>query len=69
MTPREARLPVSWLAWVWAPGLAVVDGHLVVRVLHAAWPAAQVLAIGAPGRDPVEVTVRHEGGGWSLVRR
>ena len=65
----KVRLPVSWLAWVWAPGLAVVDGHFVVRVQHAAWPAAKILAISAPGRDPVELTVRYEGGGWSLVRR
>ncbi len=62
-------LPVSWLAWVWAPGLAVVDGHFVVRVQHAAWPTAQVLAISAPGQAPVELTVRHEGDRWTIVRR
>jgi hypothetical protein len=72
-SPDGARLkvvlPVSWLAWVWAPGLAVVDGHFVVGVQHAAWPAAQVLAISAPGRDPVELTVRNESAGWTIVRR
>jgi hypothetical protein len=62
-------LPVSWLAWVWAPGLAVVDGHFVVMVQHAAWPAARVVALSAPGQDPVELTVRHESGGWRIVRR
>ncbi len=65
----KVRLPVSWLAWVWAPGLAVVDGHFVVSVQHAAWPTAQVVAISAPGRDPVDLTVRHEKGGWAVVRR
>ena len=65
----KVALPVSWLAWVWAPGLAVVDGHFVVGVQHAAWPTAQVLALSAPGRDPVELTVRHERTGWSVVRR
>src|SRR5262249_18119842 len=32
-----ARLPVSWLASVWAPGFAVVGSHLVVAVLQADW--------------------------------
>jgi hypothetical protein len=68
-TRLRVALPVSWLAWVWAPGLAVVDGHFVVSVQHAAWPTAQVLAISAPGRDRVELTVRHESIGWSVVRR
>jgi hypothetical protein len=65
----KVALPVSWLAWVWAPGLAVVDGHFVVSVQHAAWPSARVLAISAPGRAPVELTVSHEGSSWSVVRR
>jgi hypothetical protein len=46
-----------------------VDGHFVVSVEHAAWPTAQVLAISAPGRDPVELTVRHESGGWTSAGR
>ena len=65
----KVALPVSWLAWVWAPGLAVVDGHLVVSVQHAAWPSAQVLAMSAPGQDPVDLSVRHDSGSWSVVRR
>jgi hypothetical protein len=65
----KVALPVSWLAWVWAPGLAVVDGHFVVSVQHAAWPSARVLATSAPGRDLVEKDVRHESGSWSVVRR
>jgi hypothetical protein len=60
----HARLPVSWLARVWAPGLAVVSGHLVVSVVRAAWPTADVLALAAPGARPVELSIRHEERGW-----
>jgi hypothetical protein len=60
--PRlHATLPVTWLATVWAPGLAVVDGHLVVAVEQAGYPEAAVLAVAAPGRDPVRLTVRATG--------
>jgi hypothetical protein len=62
----HARLPVSWLATVWAPGLAVVGGHLVVSVQHAAWPTAHVLAVQAPGRPPVELSVRHGQRAWTI---
>jgi hypothetical protein len=65
----EARLPVGWLASVWGPGCAVVDGHLVVSVLDAAWPTAQVLAVRSPGRDPTEQTIRSDQGHWSLTSR
>jgi hypothetical protein len=54
----HATLPVSWLATVWAPGLAVVAGHLVVAVEQAAWPDATVLAVPAPGAPPVRFGVR-----------
>ncbi|HEY2238188.1 MAG TPA: hypothetical protein VGI21_05335, partial [Streptosporangiaceae bacterium] len=54
----HAALPVAWLATVWAPGLAVVGGHLVVAVEQAAHPEATVLAVPAPGHDPVRLTVR-----------
>jgi hypothetical protein len=60
----QAGLPVSWLARVWAPGLAVVGGHLVVSVVHAAWPTADVLALTRPATTPVELSVRHDGQGW-----
>jgi hypothetical protein len=60
----QACLPVSWLASVWAPGLAVVGGHLVVSVAHAAWPEADVLALSAPAKKPVELSVRHDEQGW-----
>ncbi len=60
--PRlHAALPVAWLATVWAPGLAVVGRHLVVAVEQAAYPEATVLAVAAPGRDPVRLTVRATG--------
>jgi hypothetical protein len=54
----RASLPVSWLASVWACGLAVAGGHLVVAVEHAGWPAATVLALPAPGAAPVRLGVR-----------
>jgi hypothetical protein len=57
----QAALPVTWLAAVWAPGLAVVGGHLVVAVEQAGHPDATVLAVAAPGRDPVRLDVRATG--------
>ena len=54
----RAALPAGWLAEVWACGLAVVDGHLVVAVQRAAWPDATVLAVPEPGCDPVLLTAR-----------
>lgn len=63
----SARLPVRWLATVWAPGFAVVDRHLVVHVLDAAWPAARVLALRAPGAEPVELSIRDDTGHWSVA--
>ncbi len=44
-----AALTPDWLARVWAPGLAVVDGWLVVAVPEAQWPRARVLTLTAPG--------------------
>lgn len=63
----HAELPLSWLARVWAPGLAVVADYLVVGVVHAAWPAAQVLALRQPGGRPVELSVRHGHVGWTVA--
>jgi hypothetical protein len=66
----RARLPVGWLASVWAPGFAVVDGHLVVSVLDAAWPTARVLAVRSPGQEPAELSIRSDNGGdWSVMSR
>jgi hypothetical protein len=62
----RARLPVSWLARVWAPGLAVVDGHLVLSVQQASWPTARVLGLKAPDADPVELRVRNSARGWAI---
>ena len=57
----HAVLPVNWLASVWVPGLAVVGRHLVVAVEEAGWPDATVLAVPAPGRDPVRLRVHATG--------
>jgi hypothetical protein len=64
-----ASLPVAWLSTVWAPGFAVVGSHLVVAVLRADWPHASVLALRAPGQDPVELTIRQDKGHWSVASR
>ena len=49
-------LPVWWLARVWACGLALTGRHLVVAVERAGWPDAQVLALHAPGTEPVSLS-------------
>jgi len=54
----RASLPTGWLATVWAGGLAVVDGHLVVAVQRAAWPEATVLAVPELGSGPVVLNIR-----------
>jgi hypothetical protein len=70
-TGIRASLPVGWLASVWACGLAVASGHLVVAVQAARWPEAQVLALSAPGAEPVSRRVRARGSGdsasWEMV--
>ncbi|MGH3154982.1 MAG: hypothetical protein ACRDNF_00180 [Streptosporangiaceae bacterium] len=70
-TGIRASLPVDWLASVWACGLAVVGGHLVVAVQAAQWPDAQVLALPAPGAEPVSLSVRArgdgDGDGWEVL--
>ena len=48
-------LPAWWLARVWACGLALTGRHLVVAVERAGWPDAQVLALRAPGAEPVSL--------------
>ncbi|MGH7698203.1 MAG: hypothetical protein ACRENV_05955, partial [Candidatus Dormibacteria bacterium] len=47
----SVELCLDWLSRVWAPGMAVVDGYLVVAVEHAAWPEATVLALPDPDRS------------------
>jgi hypothetical protein len=51
-----AALPVSWLPDVWACGLELADGDLVVGVTEPGWPEARVLALREPGGEPVEKT-------------
>jgi hypothetical protein len=53
----RAALPVGWLADVWACGLAVVAGHLVVAVAEPGHPRARVLALPAPRSEPVAIDV------------
>ena len=65
----SAALPVGWLASVWAAGLAVTGGHLIVAVTAADWPHATVLGVPEPGADPVILKVRAEGGNWTASRR
>jgi hypothetical protein len=56
----RVSLPASWLARVWACGLALTGRHLVVGVDRAGWPDARVLAVRAPGHEPVLLDV-HDG--------
>jgi hypothetical protein len=57
----RSSLPLSWLAEVWACGLAVVAGHLVVAVEEPGYPVAGVLALPAPGAEPVRLRARATG--------
>jgi hypothetical protein len=52
----RVSLPVWWLARVWACGLALTGRQLVVAVERAGWPDAQVLALRAPGAEPVSLS-------------
>jgi hypothetical protein len=57
----RVSLPAWWLARVWAGGLAVTGGHLVVAVDRAGWPDARVLALRAPGAEPVSLSAHAVG--------
>jgi len=52
----RVSLPAWWLARVWASGLALTGHHLVVAVERAGWPDARVLALRAPGAEPVSLS-------------
>ena len=54
----RAAMPVSWLSEVWAPGLALVDGHLVTGITRAEFPNADVLALEVPGGEPAALAIR-----------
>jgi hypothetical protein len=62
----RAALPAGWLASVWAAGLAVTGGHLIVAVQEAAWPEATVLGVPEPGAEPVILKVHAAGDRWIL---
>jgi hypothetical protein len=53
----RVSLPGGWLARVWSAGLALTGRHLVVAVARAGWPDARVLALRAPGAEPVPLDV------------
>jgi hypothetical protein len=53
----RVSLPADWVARVWACGLALTGRHLVVAVDRAGWPDARVLALRAPGTEPVLLDV------------
>jgi hypothetical protein len=53
----RVSLPAGWLARVWATGLALTGRHLVVGIARAGWPDARVLALRAPGTEPVPLDV------------
>ena len=57
----RSSLPLSWLSEVWACGLAVVAGHLVVAVEDPGYPEAGVLALPAPDAEPVRLRARATG--------
>ena len=61
----SVALPVGWLASVWAAGLAVTAGHLIVAVTEAAWPDATVLGVPEPGADPVILELTAADGAWT----
>ena len=54
----RASLPVGWLADVWACGMAVASGHLVVGVDEPGYPLARVQALAAPGAEPAPIAIR-----------
>jgi hypothetical protein len=53
----RVSLPAWWLARVWACGLPLIGGHLVVAVERAGWPDARVLGVRGPGAEPVPLDV------------
>jgi len=61
----RAAMPVSWLSEVWAPGLALVDGHLVTDITRAEFPDADVLALEVPGGEPAALAVQCQSGASS----
>lgn len=54
----RASLPAGWLAGVWACGMAVTSGHLVVAVEEPGYPVARVRALSAPGQEPASIMIR-----------
>ncbi len=64
----RVALPTEWLARVWACGLALTGRHLVVAVQQPGWPDARLLALRAPGAEPVELDVHGTAGAGDAPR-
>jgi len=72
---EQWRAGMWWVAAVWAAGLALIDGNVVVEVIHAEYPKADVLALTKPGSEPVALAVQCEsargspqGSRWRVIR-
>jgi len=66
---------MRWVASVWGPGLALVEGNLVVDVTRGQYPEAEVLALAEPAGEPAVLTVRCENAAgsaqaprWRIIR-
>jgi len=59
----RVSLPAGWLARVWAAGLTLTSRRLVVAIDRAGWPDARVLALRAPGTEPVPLDVHARAAG------
>lgn len=65
----EVRLPLSWLATVWAPKLALVDGCFVLDVANDTATVVRWDRVGPGVTEPVMVEARlrqDDNGGWHL---
>jgi len=61
----RAAFRAEWLARVWAPGLAVIDGKLVIEVTEMTWPTGRVLAAASPGYDTLySEQIHYRRGRW-----
>jgi hypothetical protein len=52
---------------VWAPGLTITGGHLVLDVLDVAWPHARLLTLLRPGTEPVALNILYGGEHWAMA--
>lgn len=62
----RARVPLCWLSRIWAPGLGVVDGQLVVEVNRVDDDVAHLVAVGEPGGERTALAVHRDHAAGSL---